>query len=142
MSWWDTPQGLVLGDGPADVVQRTLEVLAGRREAQGRPRPALAELLDAASAALGLSGRRLVLRSEDRPDVTSGAGAVDGELESALRQAFAEVAADYRTTLQREPRIEELLETIVFILGSRPERYLADAEGLEVLALVSEEAPE
>ena len=131
MSWWETPEGYVLGDGPADTVQNALTGFAARRDGEGKPRPALAELVAAAGAALGAG---LVARLEDGPDVRSD-GEPPEDLIATLRQAFAAIGEEYRTSLDREPKPEEILETLLFILGYRPERYLSGAEGMEILAI-------
>lgn len=124
MSWWDTPRGTVLGDGPADIVQKTLQESAGRRK------PPLPELLSSIAAALKLSGK-LAARSKGVPDVRES-GPADGELTKAFRNAFEKIAEEYRAALRREPTTEELLETIQFILGWQPERYLEGAEGMDI----------
>lgn len=133
MSWWDTPEGNVLGDGPADIVRSALKDFAARRDGEGRPRPTLAELVAAAGEALGASD--LVARLEDGPDVPAADGPPPEDLVAALRQAFAAIEEEYRTYLEREAKREEVLETVQFILGYRPERFLADAGGLRVLAI-------
>ena len=135
MSWWDTPEGFVLGDGPADAVQSTLQDLAARREGEGKPRPTLAELIAAAGAALGPP--ELVARMEDGPDVRATDGPPPEDLAAALAKAFQEIAEEYRTSQKREPKREEILETLLFILGYRPERYLSGMEGVEIGAIES-----
>jgi hypothetical protein len=133
MSWWDTPRGLVLGDGPADLAQSTLQDFAARRDREGRPRPTLPELLAAAGAVLGEPG--LAARQEAGPDVPAAAGPAPADLVATLRQAFGEIGEEYKTYLDREPKLEEILETVQFILGYRPERYLSGVEGMEILAI-------
>ncbi|MES1240581.1 MAG: hypothetical protein ABUT39_03085 [Acidobacteriota bacterium] len=129
MSWWDTPDGRVLGDGPADLFRAALRSFAKRR------RPTLPELLAAAGEALGTPG--LVASREGGPDVQAAEGPADADLVSALREAFEAIRTEYRTYVDREPELEEILETIDFIVGYRPERFLSDTEGLEILAIRS-----
>lgn len=133
MSWWDTPEGYVLGDAPADIVQTALTDLAARRGQEGKPRPTLAELLAAVGSALGAPG--LVARLEDRPDVAAAGEPPPDDLAAALATALDGIGKEYRASLNREPAQEEILETFLFILGYRPERYLSDMEGVEILAI-------
>jgi hypothetical protein len=127
MSWWDTSRGLVLGDGPADIFGAALRDFAARRK------PALPELLAAMGEALGIPA--LVASREGGPGVPAAEGPADAELVSVLRRAFGEIGSEYRTYLEREPKLEEILETTDFILGYRPERFLAGVEGMEILAI-------
>lgn len=127
MSWWDTSRGRTLGDGPADLFRAALRSFAERRK------PTLPELLAAAGEALGTPG--LVATREGGPAVKAAEGPADAHLVAALRKAFEEIGNEYRTYLDREPKQEEILETMDFILGYKPERFLADAEGLEILAI-------
>jgi hypothetical protein len=133
MSWWDTPRGLVLGDGPADIAQSALQDFAVHR------RPTLPELLAAMGEALGRPG--LLARQEEGPDVPAAAGAADQDLVSALKQAFDEIGKEYRTYLKREPVLAEILETVQFILGYQPERYLSGVEGMEILEILDSVVP-
>lgn len=126
MSWWDTPRGHVLGDGPADIVQRALQ-------APRDPRPTLPELLAALGDALEQPG--LVARLEDAPDVPAAPAPPPGGLAADLRRTVEQVRAEYRTALKREPETAEILETFQFILAYLPERYLTGAEGIEILAI-------
>jgi hypothetical protein len=127
MSWWDTSRGRVLGDGPADLFRAALRDFAERRK------PTLPVLLAAAGEALGTPG--LVASREGGPGVPAAEGPADTDLVAALRQAFDGMRNEYRTYLEREPKPEEILETMDFILGYRPERFLSDVEGVEILAI-------
>jgi len=127
MSWWDTPDGYVLGDGPADLFRATLRTFAERRK------PTLPELLAAAGEALGTRG--LVASREGGPGVRASEGPADPALVAALLEAFEGIRTEYRTYVDREPKLEEILETIDFIVGYRPERFLSGVEGLEILAI-------
>ena len=127
MSWWDTSRGRTLGDGPADLFRAALRSFAERRK------PTLPELLAAAGEALGTPG--LVATREGGPDIKAAQGPADADLVATLRQAFEGIGNEYRTYLDREPKREEILETMDFILGYKPERFLSDVEGLEILAI-------
>ncbi len=52
-----------------------------------------------------------------------------------MRQPVAQIAAEYRTALKREPETAEILETFQLILAYLPERYLSGADGIEILAI-------
>lgn len=127
MSWWDTSRGRVLGDGPADVFRAALRDFAERRK------PTLPELLAALGEALGRPG--LAASRENGPAVLAAEGPADPDLVVALRQAFEKIGEEYRTYLDREPALEEILETVDFILGYQPERFLSDVEGMEILEI-------
>src|SRR4051812_26898199 len=115
MSWWDTSRGRVLGDGPADIFRAALRDFAERRKPT---LPTLPILLAAAGEALGTPG--LVASRENGPAVPAAEGPTDADLVAALRQAFDGIRNEYRTYLEREPTLEEILETMDFILGYRP----------------------
>jgi hypothetical protein len=151
MSWWDIANGNVMGDGPADVVSSTLNAIAEARENTGRPAPTLREILDGFAAALKIaqdksldkaqpsSFQHVVARLESAPDVTSGseAATADEQIVSAFRQAFANIEEQYQQRWERKPRLAELLEALSFILGYRPDRFLSDADELNILEIIA-----
>lgn len=133
MSWWDTSRGRTLGDGPADHFRAALRSFAERRK------PTLPELLAAASEALGTPG--LVATREGGADIKAATGPADVDLVATLKQAFEGMEKEYRTYLDREPKREEILETMDFILGYKPERFLSGTEGMEILEILDSVAP-
>jgi hypothetical protein len=149
MAWWEIGNGNVLGDHPADLVGRALEAIGAAR---AHPKPALAELLDALAAAIrfspaGLMGpgdgppfRRLVAESGDGARV-HGDGATltaDDPTVAVLTSAIERIATAYRQDWERNPRLAELLEAFLFVLGYRPDRYLSGTEQLDLRALNAE----
>lgn len=132
MSWWKNSEGMILGDVPADALALTLGRVAADRKEDGKPRPTLQELLDAAAAALaarGEKGRRIVGRPSDR-----SSKAPDKALVAALTAAFAEIEGVYEDELERKPAPGELVATLNFVLGSAG-KYLSDPEGVDTLNL-------
>jgi hypothetical protein len=109
-------------------------------------------LLDALAAAIrfappGLIGtgarppfRRLVAGAGDGARVY-GAGAeltADDPTVAVLTSTIEKIATAYREDWERNPRLAELLEAFLFVLGYRPDRYLCGAEGLEFQSLTAE----
>jgi hypothetical protein len=152
MSWWDIENGNVMGDGPADLLSSTLSSIAEARENAGRRAPTLQEILDGFASALKIvqdksldkaqptSFQNLVARLESAPAVTSGgeAGAADSQVVSAFQQAFAQIEEQYQERWERKPRLAELLEALSFILGYRPDRFLSDADELNISEITTD----
>lgn len=149
MSWWDIDDGNVSGDAPADSLRAALSAVANERQRQGRPLPTLSELL-------GGFARALQTLAADSPDadshppihkisaylvgqpepVTVAPDAdADPQLLDALANAFAEIREQYQERWERSPRRPELLEALSFILGYRPDRFLSEAQDLNILDL-------
>ena len=134
MSWWKNSEGMALGDVPADALALSLGRAVADREEDGKAKPTLRELLDAASAALAARGagdRKIVGRPSDR---SAPAQAPDKALVAALTAAFAEIEGVYEDQLERKPSAGELVANLNFVLGSA-EKYLSDPEGVDTLNL-------
>ncbi|HEV2708088.1 MAG TPA: hypothetical protein VGV59_19385 [Pyrinomonadaceae bacterium] len=162
MSWWDLDDGNVSGDAPADSMRAALDAVAAARTAQGRPLPTLAELLSGFTQALKTFeetssnethdasrddahedgdahppvrqiSAHLVGQSE--PVTVAPDADADPQLLDAFARAFAEIREQYHERWERNPRRPELLEALSFILGYRPDRFLSDAQQLNILDL-------
>ena len=150
MSWWYTGQGDDLtGDVPADMINDALKALAKICADEGQQKPDLAELLTAI---------KLVANAQSEVTIANGTGSSiqcltaklagdEGEVSSedniaprralldVLNQTFEEIIAYYRSALEREPRLSELLACIQFILGYEPETYLSIQPGCSILRI-------
>jgi hypothetical protein len=144
MSWWDIGDD-VIGDAPADIMTHALSEYVCVREKQSQAKPTLQEMLDSFAAALRkIEGgkryefRKLVARQESAPTTATAGKSTNHELVSVLGQAFEKIDAEYQQRFGREPRLSELLQTLSFILGYEPERFLSNAEGMKIREIVAE----
>jgi hypothetical protein len=144
MSWWDIGDD-VIGDAPADILTRELMAAVRAREEKGGAKPTAQELLEAFTAALRKveRGERYVFhklywrRQSQAALIATGESASD-DLVSALEQSFAEIDAEYRRRFERKPRLTEILQTAIFILGHEPERFLSDAQRMKTMGIAAE----
>jgi hypothetical protein len=149
MSWWETGDGNVIGDHPADLAGGALEALATARAAGAVPKSTLPEFLDALAASLRSSPpgaidvgnrfpfRRVIAVTQNGARV-HGVGATLAAADptvAALTLVIGEIARGYQDVWGRSPRLAELLEIFLFVLGYQPDRYLSGAEGLELQSL-------
>jgi hypothetical protein len=141
MSWWEVGRDDLIGDHTADIMAAALASMVEARVSQGRARPSLQELVDAAYCSLegtlqqrtderadiDLTGIQLTL--EDGAAIVARAGAVsaDPAVTTALDAAFTAMVRIYEERWQRKPRLQELLETLLFVLGGHPTQYVRDA---------------
>ena len=149
MSWWDIDDDNVTGDAPADSIRSALSAVAEERRRQGRPLPTLREVLggfaralktleenstgdDAPPAFQAISAH---LDSTPEPISVPADAEADAGLLDAFTRAFVEIDEQYRERWERPARRPELLEALSFILGYRPDRFLSDAAGLNILDL-------
>jgi hypothetical protein len=145
MSWWDTGYADdVIGDEPADLVRAALREYAALADQSARRRPTVGVLLAAMAMALGSRPAELLSSPTDRTvdalvaTTDSGVlrpaerGTVDPALVERLRAAYREIAAVYEDRWERKPRLSELLESAAFVLGHAPERFLAEADGIQI----------
>jgi hypothetical protein len=153
MGWWETGDGDdLIGDEAVDAVERALKAFrkAGRGE-----RPTLEALLDALVAGLAAGGpslfagaekkrvRRLTAKLEPGPARASAAvagapGSAGQGLVSALAEALEEIHDEYEESVDRKPRLSELLACFAFVLGQEPEEYLSGVEGRSVTEIAAE----
>lgn len=131
MGWWRNSEGNILGDGPADTLDDALQAL--RSDTQKAPMElvlaGIGSLLRSRAGVYAAdSGNdfRLVARSAGREiDETGSLG--EPQLR-VLADALDNIANDYRISeLDRLPTVEEVVATLSFILGSRPERLVEGA---------------
>lgn len=137
MSWWNIGED-VIGDRPADIFAGALGKGSQAREQGSGSKPTLRETLDAFAAALREADERRYPFNElaaiprfGQPVAANGEGA-DGDLTSVLRRAVEEVEDEYRERFEREPRLSELLHTLSFVVGYKPERFFSGAREMEI----------
>jgi hypothetical protein len=114
MSWWDTPEGWILGDRPADIVGRAFDGLD--------PKPELQAVLDAVAAA---SQGAVRAKLEAGESLTARPEQADPQLVARLAGVFAKIDQAYQERWERPARRDEQLATLSFVL-SDAERYFAD----------------
>jgi hypothetical protein len=131
MSWWDHGED-VIGDGPADRLKEAWSRVLGARSRAGRPRPTLAEALEAFAHAMrtsGLDPRGQGLRLLGGPSGAVTFEGADGpeDLVREFSAAATRIEDEYRARFGRAPRRSELAKTLEFILGFETEQYVSDA---------------
>ena len=147
MSWWETGnENDVIGDVPVDIIEEILKKQAEQRSRADRPKPTLQELLDSFMWVLkknpdlfelqtgGKQVQRICATLANTPcEIISNDGtSPDEEFVVALASAFEQVGAKYVDRWSRRPRISELTECLVFILGYKPDMYLSGVENMDV----------
>jgi hypothetical protein len=128
MGWWQGLNGVnVIGDGPADRLGLVLdEVVAAAPD-----RPRFEDVLAAFGQALNRNPRAYVSDAERAPlrsigavfepsealEVPVAAATSPPDWVDRLQSAIEEAAMDYRSSpLERKPTVDELLETLAFVL--------------------------
>ena len=129
-------------DGPADTAVSALRSLAN-----GRGKPSLQELIDGLAHSLrstpGLveppppaSLQIEALLASPPARITSDAARADASMAPALEGALRAMAGDYQdSSLERLPRVSEVLAAFAFVLRPEPQRFLRDADGTEITRL-------
>ncbi len=134
MSWWDSENGII-GDGPADAMADAI--------AMGFPSglPSARALMDGLSAALSAvgptslhGGKHLRFASLHLPnDSGPSLDATGQDADATARTAFAGFLdaqrRSYRARWKRPPRPSEIMETLGFVVGASPAKYVSDSEG-------------
>ena len=122
MSWWDDPDGEILGDRPADLLGKALEAIVQAREERDEPELSLREVLEAFATALIAHGERFDELVAEQPDgpvlVIRPPVAPDPALVDPLREALAKVDQAYEERWERKPTLAEQLKVFDFVLGS------------------------
>ncbi len=150
MSWWDINNDSVIGDEPADLLVMSLSAIGRDRRSQGRPRPTVQEIMDGLAVALRatakenlddggrISIRRLVCEQAPGPAVVSddAGGVVDETIVAELRDSLEAIKRVYEERWQRKPRLGEFLETLTFVIGYEPERFMSFPEGAQEIQRV------
>ncbi|HZI62389.1 MAG TPA: hypothetical protein VFD62_16860 [Pyrinomonadaceae bacterium] len=144
MSWWDTGnKDDVIGDQPADLVRHALKEIAETRAQQAKDKPRLADVVQAiGTVALSSGGelldqvpsdlREIVAELESGQTISSGhlrGTSETNDIVRVLTDNLGQIVAVYHERWERNPRFSEWLDTLSFVLRSRPERFLHD--GLE-----------
>jgi hypothetical protein len=136
MGWWKNDAGEVTGDDTADAVSNDLEALAvtiGRKMT-------LSELLGYVHRVLAAKSRDLLasetaipslvadieLFGEDAPilETVMMAPADDATIRLHIDAMCARVSGLYEAYVERRPTLGEMLESIRFPLGARPDRLV------------------
>ena len=153
MGWWKTGQNNdIIGDAPADMISSMFDRIVRNNEYLGKEKPTLSNLLAAILIALrsepekilnqgdAISIRRLVATINSGATViTSQEGnTVDDNLANTLREEFELITGEYQESLERKPKLSELLACVAFILGANPEKYLSGIQGGSVEEIVAE----
>ena len=152
MSWWGIGEDDVIGDGPANALTEALVAIGTARQEQGQSEPAFQEMLDGFAEALQHDGstaledgpahtvQRLVARLGSGMQVVSGETArqSDGRMVAIFRDGIAAIQRQYEERWERKPRLREMLETLGFILGARPDRFLSGMEGQSIDRIIAE----
>src|SRR5262245_53523777 len=128
MGWWQGLNGVsVIGDGPADRLGLALDETV----AAAPDRPRFEDVLAAFAQALNRNPRAYVSDAERAPlrsivalfepsealEVPASAATPPADWIERLQSAIEEAAMDYQSSpLARKPTIDELLETLAFVL--------------------------
>jgi hypothetical protein len=153
MGWWSTEKdNEVIGDIPVDIVTTALQALAKSHEEIGKPKLTLAELL---------GGMTLILQQKSEDYLDDGSGIhlqkivakgnhqfnqeitqeSDQNVLQVIDQALNEIVSVYENTLERKPRLGEILACFAFVLAYEPERYLSKLGGASIEDFISECGP-
>jgi hypothetical protein len=136
MGWWKNDAGEVSGDDTADAVSTDLEALAttiGRKltlpELLGYVHRVLTakaqDLLDRETAVPSLVAD-IELFGEDAPipETIQMGAADDVTIRQQIDAMCAHVSGLYETYVERRPTLAEMLQSIRFPLGARPDRFV------------------
>lgn len=136
MGWWKQGDDL-LGDGPVDIFEEEMA-----RWSAASSKPTWQGFANAVAAAMGKVGIALSdgLPSPSTPMLqfhlanhsqvlTSSTNQADQALSNALADIFGKITEEYEEHRGRKPTATEVLGTISFSLGVKPERFLSGAEG-------------
>jgi hypothetical protein len=155
MGWWENATGDTLGDEGADVAAEQLDALSEQLlERRGR-RLGLDELLGYLHLVLGTKARDLLAPGEDRAAAAplaaelelydeerhvrvDMAAPIDDAIRDRVDAMCARISQVYDDVLERRPTLRELLGTIRFVLGNRPDRLLDVRVESSVTAIGSE----
>jgi hypothetical protein len=123
----------MVGDVPADRVVDGLKELARRGQAEGRGKPTLPDLMAALESALRSRNGSLdrIVAVTSQGEVTARA-LDDRYLDAGVEKTVVAVEAAYQDGIQRAPKLEEIVETFLFVLGFEPERCLSIPAGLTI----------
>jgi aminopeptidase N len=150
MGWWKTGKDDdIIGDAPADTIAEVFAAIASSFEEEGKPKPTLQQVLDAIILVLREKGADIFESTEEISNQTlvaeleptsakvwsRGNNITDENLVKAFEEAFEEIVNQYQDSVNRKPRLPEILASIKFILGYNPDEYLLIEENISVKKL-------
>lgn len=151
MGWWRTGNADdVIGDDAADILGLLFQAVADERTGSGKTKPTLDELLGAVGAVLRRDAGALTADGGNRPlgglvvtidgaTSTIAAQGPAGDLAPRIENAVRDIASAYQESeLDRKPRLSEILSSLAFVLGYRPEMYLSGVEGKQITEITAE----
>ncbi len=153
MSWWETGHNDdIIGDVPADIVGDTLKIIAHDCKVRGLQKPSLQEILCAIVAAIntspekfledmeGKSIRKITAKLNREPFQVSCEESDNkrNKFSKFFTDAFDKLVNEYTDAWNRKPRLRELLECFLFVLGYRPEDFLSISEGVAIEEIFAE----
>jgi hypothetical protein len=145
MGWWRTKSECddIIGDGPIDTATSALRSIANKAI-----KPSLQELLDALAHTIRTTSRGLIepaapadvqieaLLSSPPGTLTSRSAVPEARAARALEGALRAITADYQdSSLERLPRLSEVLAIFAFVLRHEPQRFLREADAIELTEL-------
>jgi hypothetical protein len=145
MGWWRIRQECddIIGDGPVDTV-----TFAMRSITSNGIKLNIQELLDALAHTLRTRSVGLIepeapsdirieaLLSSPPGRLTSGPAVPVPRTINALEGALRAITGDYQdSSLERKPRLSEVLTIFAFVLRHEPWRFLKDADAIVLLEL-------
>lgn len=146
MSWWDIGDD-VIGDGPADVISDALGQMVSQYEIKFYRKPSLQDVLE--NFVLALRDIDVVNRysfkgivatmNKSAHTVAAKGNNVDCLDLSRLSSAFSNIEVQYQERFGRFPKLTELLQTLLFILGNSSEELLSDMHGAEIEQILVDE---
>ncbi len=150
MGWWSSYSDIV-GDSPADLIDTMFEAINERVEGEGNPLPTLPEFLRIIKLVLNQNAKELLVDGEtiaikqivaqlrEKIEVNSEntANSISQELAQIVHNSFRSIKDEYEETLERKPRLREVLYSIYFIL-STPGKYLSIEPGTSIKDIIAE----
>lgn len=130
MGWWETGHNDdIIGDGVADTVTLLMRQL---------DKPALSTFIASLQAAIHASGD-CVQSEHNLSDVVIHADGTnlpelqqtepDTALTGKIEQGLEDIASHYETSVDRLPRLSEVLAAFAFVVGASPRKYLSQLPG-------------
>ena len=133
MGWWRTETGGLNGDDAADAATTKLEAMAdSRRPRMGELAAALAFVIRAKASDLLAPGETgMIVATVDGERVTPEA-TVDDDIRNGVDALCNAVSSKYAAHLDRRPTLRELLDSVQFVLGYHPERFVDVVDEAEI----------
>lgn len=155
-SWWDIGNDCILSERSTDIMKTALEAITCTYKETRGQNLTLQKLVDAIASTLNtkpeefcgdvreVSVQTVLVILDTGSNLVSNPLLLkaDEEIVISLYKTFEEIANIYQEECTRKPRIKELLETIKFVLASKPGNYISIASGnsiKDIVASVSQE---